>query len=396
MVRAILLGDKGVGKTSLLNSLGGKESIESSTEVVQFDARVPPPPGGRYDTEEMIFAAASPASATVARFEITGTADQERYRTITSSYYRGANCAIVCYAIDRAGSFAALEVWMTDVERYASSEAAVVICGLGGRSKGADGGALQETLAVSRDRGLEFAARHQAAFVEIWWNDSPEKMVEDLVSAIVWGTNPMRYTSASASTSSAADAAAASGSDCVAASDASPNGSCATHKVYCGGLYQSNRRLLFPNQSACAPMPLTSSSSARGSSSASSLSDGPLKKQGACSRMIAAVTCFCCCCRCSTECLERSPRAHAHGSAKRQASRSVVELSATGGSYHIKRVCNDDYAVVRGGSSAGSATGSAYSSDAGSGVGGSGVRSPSQLQQQRTDAKQRDGATLSI
>jgi hypothetical protein len=45
------------------------------------------------------------------------TAGQERFRSISRLYYRGANACILCYSITDASSFAEMGIWLTELRR---------------------------------------------------------------------------------------------------------------------------------------------------------------------------------------------------------------------------------------------------------------------------------------
>ncbi|KAK4145910.1 putative ras-like gtp-binding protein [Dichotomopilus funicola] len=45
------------------------------------------------------------------------TAGQERFRSISRLYYRGANACILCYSITDAASFAEMGIWLTELRR---------------------------------------------------------------------------------------------------------------------------------------------------------------------------------------------------------------------------------------------------------------------------------------
>ena len=57
------------------------------------------------------------------------TAGQERFRTITSSYYRGAQGVILVYDVANRESFDALPKWFSELETYVSSAVVKIIVG---------------------------------------------------------------------------------------------------------------------------------------------------------------------------------------------------------------------------------------------------------------------------
>ena len=57
------------------------------------------------------------------------TAGQERFRTITSSYYRGAQGIILVYDVANRESFDALPRWYAELETYVSKSVVKIIVG---------------------------------------------------------------------------------------------------------------------------------------------------------------------------------------------------------------------------------------------------------------------------
>jgi Ras-related protein Rab-1A len=56
-------------------------------------------------------------------------AGQERFRTITSSYYRGAHGIIVVYDITDQASFNNAKMWLNEIERYACGNVTKLLVG---------------------------------------------------------------------------------------------------------------------------------------------------------------------------------------------------------------------------------------------------------------------------
>ena len=55
------------------------------------------------------------------RLEIWDTAGQERFRTITTSYIRGAEGVMLCYDVTNRESFKAVDNWMKEIDKSAGS-----------------------------------------------------------------------------------------------------------------------------------------------------------------------------------------------------------------------------------------------------------------------------------
>lgn len=55
------------------------------------------------------------------------TAGQERFRTITSTYYRGTHGVIVVYDVSNANSFKSIQRWLLEIEQYCSSVSRILV-----------------------------------------------------------------------------------------------------------------------------------------------------------------------------------------------------------------------------------------------------------------------------
>jgi len=99
--KIILVGDVGVGKTSLILNYVEGQCDENTVSTVQFDFK--------------------PKQLTVGKkthtLHIWDTAGQERFGTITSSIYRKAKGVAYVYDVSREDTFANLKMWMEEVTR---------------------------------------------------------------------------------------------------------------------------------------------------------------------------------------------------------------------------------------------------------------------------------------
>ncbi|XP_037052437.1 ras-related protein Rab-35 [Bradysia coprophila] len=100
LFKLLIIGDSGVGKSSLLirfsdNTFSGNYI---TTIGVDFKIRTVLINGQRV------------------KLQIWDTAGQERFRTITSTYYRGTHGVIIVYDVTNGESFANVKRWLQEIE----------------------------------------------------------------------------------------------------------------------------------------------------------------------------------------------------------------------------------------------------------------------------------------
>ncbi|XP_056413345.1 ras-related protein Rab-42 [Hyla sarda] len=102
--RVLLLGDSGVGKTSLLRRYTEEEFTDTTgpTVGVDFCSRIEEPEPG-----------------VKVRLQFWDTAGQERYRAVTRSYYRNAACVILLFDLTEHKTFDSIQNWYQEVAERA-------------------------------------------------------------------------------------------------------------------------------------------------------------------------------------------------------------------------------------------------------------------------------------
>ncbi|KAI0235782.1 hypothetical protein L0F63_005412 [Massospora cicadina] len=97
LLKVIILGDSGVGKTSLMNQYVNKKFSN------QYKATI----GADFLTKEVV------VDDRVVTMQIWDTAGQERFQSLGVAFYRGADCCVLCFDVNNAKSFETLDTLET-------------------------------------------------------------------------------------------------------------------------------------------------------------------------------------------------------------------------------------------------------------------------------------------
>ncbi|CAO3698161.1 unnamed protein product [Rhizopus microsporus] len=95
LLKVIILGDSGVGKTSLMNQYVNKKFSN------QYKATI----GADFLTKEVM------VNDRLVTMQIWDTAGQERFQSLGVAFYRGADCCVLAYDVNNSRSFEALDQW---------------------------------------------------------------------------------------------------------------------------------------------------------------------------------------------------------------------------------------------------------------------------------------------
>eukprot|EP00126_Sphaerothecum_destruens_P000085 Sdes_comp10104_c0_seq1m1708 len=95
LLKVIILGDSGVGKTSLMSR------FVNDRFTSQYKATI----GADFLSKEIMI------GDRLVTLQIWDTAGQERFQSLGVAFYRGADCCVLCYDVSNSKSFETLDSW---------------------------------------------------------------------------------------------------------------------------------------------------------------------------------------------------------------------------------------------------------------------------------------------
>jgi len=120
--KTIIIGESNAGKSSLLQQFinGRLNEVSKHTVGVEFGSRTIALPA-----ED----ASGSGGTSVVKLQIWDTAGQDRFRSVTRSYYRGAVACMVVFSLADRASFDKLPQWLSDAKTQARSDITILIVG---------------------------------------------------------------------------------------------------------------------------------------------------------------------------------------------------------------------------------------------------------------------------
>jgi len=112
LFKILILGDSSSGKTSILDRLVNNQFSNNYIATIGIDFNVKTI---KIDNNTKI------------KLQIWDSCGQERFRSLTRSYYRNSAAFIICYDISSAKSFQNAKFWIDEIEKYVDKDDVVKI-----------------------------------------------------------------------------------------------------------------------------------------------------------------------------------------------------------------------------------------------------------------------------
>ena len=142
MFKVVLIGDMKVGKTNIVSRYIKNEFNKDSMSTI----------GVEFGSKELVIEGHN------VKVQIWDTAGQEKYKSITNAYYKGAKGAFVVYDITNKNSFDNADNWLNNLRASADKKCSIIL--IGNKSD------LEDKREVSIEQGEEKAKNSEMAFME--------------------------------------------------------------------------------------------------------------------------------------------------------------------------------------------------------------------------------------
>eukprot|EP00768_Dysnectes_brevis_P001587 gnl/Dysnectes_brevis/1423_a1611_3146.p1 GENE.gnl/Dysnectes_brevis/1423_a1611_3146~~gnl/Dysnectes_brevis/1423_a1611_3146.p1 ORF type:complete len:212 (-),score=39.21 gnl/Dysnectes_brevis/1423_a1611_3146:113-700(-) len=112
-LKLVLLGDTGVGKSCIVVRFVNNSFNQATSSTM----------GASFLRKTIV------VEQTAYKFQIWDTAGQEKYRALTSMYYRGATAAIIVFDITRSRSFEQVKFWVRELRTKGNEDTLIALVG---------------------------------------------------------------------------------------------------------------------------------------------------------------------------------------------------------------------------------------------------------------------------
>ena len=162
LIKIVIIGDSGVGKSSIIVRFADNK----------YDDYFLPTIGLEFSIKKITI------DDNLYKIHMWDLAGQERFRSITTSYYRNAQGILLAFDIANLDSFKNVEKWLFDIYKYSGDNTKIIL--IGTKSD------LETERKISRENAEKFAKSINVSYYEISskTNININEVFEDMVKQI--------------------------------------------------------------------------------------------------------------------------------------------------------------------------------------------------------------------
>lgn len=159
LLKLIMIGDSGVGKSTMLYRFINNEFIDFYDMTIGVDLGI-----------KLLMIDNKPI-----KLHIWDTAGQEKYRSITRSYYKDVVGILLCYDVTNMQSFYNISDWLKSIKEITDSAVIILV--------GTKSDAINKRVVTTED-GEQLAKKHGLLFMEISAKNLTSSSVNDCFTTI--------------------------------------------------------------------------------------------------------------------------------------------------------------------------------------------------------------------
>jgi Ras-related protein Rab-1A len=170
LFKIILIGDSGVGKSSITDCYTKKDFKSSHISTIGVDFEI---------VEQIV-------NDKLVKLQIWDTAGSERFDSITTSYYRGAHGILIVYDVSDKGSFESVKnKWLVNVRKYTSRDVFIIVVGNKCDLIDVETYEKEDMLELDNIRHVFTSAKDKINVFEIF-----EDMMKNMISKTIFNNKP--------------------------------------------------------------------------------------------------------------------------------------------------------------------------------------------------------------
>ena len=158
VIKILLLGDSGVGKTSILLRYVEEKYEQNCVSTIGIDYKIK-------DLEYKNFKI---------KLQIWDTSGEERYKSITQNFYRNTDCLFIVFDITKKKTFDSIKTWINEANEYNENTKIIL---LGNKID------LEDQRKVTKEIATNFANKNNLKYIET--SAKENKGIEESFTSII-------------------------------------------------------------------------------------------------------------------------------------------------------------------------------------------------------------------